>query len=377
MMTLRVCLSQDLPALLDRNPNYLYFTYDKLVLYAGQNTLYENFAIVSQLPEEPVVGMIYIFDTDGSAHRWTNYTDTTIATIENANQLPILRKAGTMFYVNVNRRYVDYQRRVMVLPYEDGTFEMNSTVQRAQQFTNETIMKYNVSKEKFEVYGPTEDELIDWSKEFNGGTTNTVIMQADGPKLVGNVKISQRIHNAIKAASDGLYIYLEDKLDAETYERFANYTMDFINSARTILERVDRELDELEELISKETIDEEIMVLLRDRYSTIDQALANYNNIIDRLDSMENELMDYATVKFSDAEGEVKQLVNDYATWQDLGTFSDTYSQEVDYYALSKAYLNPPLSRSIASTSSLDTTTKVLLQAAITAYLDSENEEES
>ena len=49
MKTLRVCLSSDLPGLLDRNPDYLYFLYDKLFLYSGQNILDVNFSIVDNI----------------------------------------------------------------------------------------------------------------------------------------------------------------------------------------------------------------------------------------------------------------------------------------------------------------------------------------
>ena len=69
MKTLRVCLSSDLPGLLDRNPDYLYFLYDKLFLYSGQNMIDVNFVITEHIPDidDQVPGMIYILNTDGSA----------------------------------------------------------------------------------------------------------------------------------------------------------------------------------------------------------------------------------------------------------------------------------------------------------------------
>jgi hypothetical protein len=109
MKTLRVCLSSSLPPLTDRDRNYLYFTYDDLALYSGQNTLYENFVITHEIPEEQVEGMIYILDTDGSVHRKEDYQDLVIAEIEDSSQVEILQKAGTMFYVNSNYKYLDSQ----------------------------------------------------------------------------------------------------------------------------------------------------------------------------------------------------------------------------------------------------------------------------
>ena len=64
MKTLRVCLSSELPDVLERSSDYLYFAYDKLILYSGQNEVSENFAIATEIPEAQIEGMIYILNTD-------------------------------------------------------------------------------------------------------------------------------------------------------------------------------------------------------------------------------------------------------------------------------------------------------------------------
>ena len=126
MKTLRVCLSSDLPGLLDTNPDYLYFLYDKLFLYSGQNMLTVNFSIVNEIPniEDQVPGMIYILNTDGTVHRKVDYVDTIVAEIEDDSQVELLKKAGTMYYVNSDHRYLDSQRRILTLPYNDGNYEL-------------------------------------------------------------------------------------------------------------------------------------------------------------------------------------------------------------------------------------------------------------
>lgn len=63
--TLRVCLSKDLPDILDREPNFLYFLYDKLMLFMGQNIYNDPFCIVPALPDDPISGMLYIDFGDG------------------------------------------------------------------------------------------------------------------------------------------------------------------------------------------------------------------------------------------------------------------------------------------------------------------------
>ena len=126
MKTLRVCLSSDLPGLLDRNPDYLYFLYDKLFLYSGQNMIDVNFVITERIPDidDQVPGMIYILNTDGSVHRKVDYVDTVVAEIEEDSQIELLRKAGTMYYVNSDHRYMDSQRRTLTLPYNNGNYEL-------------------------------------------------------------------------------------------------------------------------------------------------------------------------------------------------------------------------------------------------------------
>ena len=46
LKTFRVCLSSELPPEVDREDNYIYFTYDTLSLYLGQNEFCDNFAIL-------------------------------------------------------------------------------------------------------------------------------------------------------------------------------------------------------------------------------------------------------------------------------------------------------------------------------------------
>ena len=142
MKTLRVCLSSDLPGLLDRNPDYLYFLYDKLFLYSGQNMIDVNFVITERIPDidDQVSELIYILNTDGSVHRKIDYVDTVVAEIEEDSQIELLRKAGTMYYVNSDHRYMDSQRRTLTLPYNDGNYDL-------VMFDEDRIGEYSLGKD--------------------------------------------------------------------------------------------------------------------------------------------------------------------------------------------------------------------------------------
>ena len=234
LKTLRVCHSKDLPAMPERSFDYLYLAYDKLDLYAGQNNIEENYVITSALPEEPVNGMIYILDTDGSVYRHIDYSIVHIAKIEDESQIDYLKKVGTLFQVNANRRYIDSQTRTLTLPFNDGKYELNVSVRNDAVFDNDTIMKYNKNKERFELYGPIPEEFIDFSKPFRGGDTKTVHIKADGPRIAADVKISKILDNLLKEASDGLYIKSKSIVTKEEFDKWAAQTDDFVRRAEVI-----------------------------------------------------------------------------------------------------------------------------------------------
>ena len=241
MKTLRVCLSSDLPGLLDRNPDYLYFLYDKLFLYSGQNMLTVNFSIVNEIPniEDQVPGMIYILNTDGTVHRKVDYVDTIVAEIEDDSQVELLKKAGTMYYVNSDHRYLDSQRRILTLPYNDGNYELAVAAKNDAKFNNNTILKFNENNQRFEMYGEQDEEFIDFSKPFRGRTGSTVKVVVDGPKIMAMVRISNAVGNILKAASDGLLVKSLGFIDRETFEEWSKYVDDFKKHAQDILDKID------------------------------------------------------------------------------------------------------------------------------------------
>lgn len=368
MKTLRVCLSSELPDILSRSRDFIYFAYDKLILYAGQNAITENFAIVSSMPEDPVVGMIYIFDTDGSVHRYINYSDTTIAKIENSSQINLLKKAGTMYYVNVNRRYLDSQRRTLTLPFNDGTYELAVSMKNNQMFTNDTIMKYNTEHERFEIYGPMDEDFIDFSKPFRGAKTDTLNINVDGPVIRGFVRISNTANNRIKAASDGLYVYLGDKLDSETFAKWSQDVADYKKYCSAVLDKIEAELDNLESIASEEVITEEIMSILRTKYEDIDTAIANYQDVVDSLNRIETTVLSYASELVAQTRNELRSELDENASWEDLDDGAD-FVPEVDYYNIAEEYLYPN------DELSEEELTTLLINAAVIAYIAEENNE--
>ena len=342
MKTLRVCLASELPDELDRSPEFLYFAYDKLYLYSGQNYLEDNFAIVDAIPEDPVYGMLYILNTDGSVHRIIDYTDIKIAEIEDASQISLLQKAGTMFYINARHRYIDSQRRVLTLPFTDGTYELNASTKNETVYDENTILKYNPETDRFEVYGDTAEDFIDYSKPFRGSTTNSAEIKVDGPRIVANVRLSETENNLLKATSDGLYIDANGCVSKTEFDQWVNDVFDMKTTSEELMRRVKEELDGLEEIITPEYINSKIHQELVAKYSTIDTALANYETYVANLSTIENNLITYAAENIIGARDQILQKVTNYQALEDLDNSATTFTHEIDYYEKAEEFYYPP-----------------------------------
>lgn len=343
LKTLRVCHSKDLPAMPKRSFDYLYLAYDKLDLYAGQNNIEENYVITSALPEEPVNGMIYILDTDGSVYRHIDYSVVQIAKIENNSQIEYLKKVGTLFQVNANRRYIDSQTRTLTLPFNDGKYEMNVSIRNDTVFDNDTIMKYNKDKERFEVYGPIPEEFIDFSKPFRGGNSKTVHIKADGPRITAEVQISKILNNLLREASDGLYIKSTSIVTREEFDKWSSQTEEFVERAEDILNNIDDDIKYMKDIISEENVNETIYTILSEKFADIETALANYSALVNRMNEIQEEVIQYARLETEETRRQLNEAIAANANWEELDNASEEYTPEIDYYQKSEEYLYPEL----------------------------------
>jgi hypothetical protein len=344
MKTLRVCLSSDLPGLLDRNPDYLYFTYDKLILYSGQNQLDVNYVIAPELPdiEDQVPGMFYILSNDGSVHRKVDYSDIQVAEIEDASQVSLLKKAGSIYYINSDHRYLDSQIRTLTLPFNDGLYELSVAAKNDAVYDNNTILKFNENSNRFELYGDDSGEFIDFSKPFRGKETDSIKVTVDGPRISAMVKVSKALGNLLKLASDGLYVKTNNLVDRESFDEWVNYVVEFKKHAQDVLDNIDSELQAIQELVTPEAIEEEIMTELRSKYPDIDTALENYQQVVDSLDDIQNNVMEYASSNIISAIERIDDTVKENSNWDDISPvdLSNTPYGEINYYDKLNAYLN-------------------------------------
>lgn len=318
LKTLRVCLSSELPLEEDRTPNYIYFTYDKLVLYQGVNELVDNYAIVENIPDEPIHGIMYLLLSDGSIHKVIDYSDTKIAEIEDENQLSLLRRAGAIYFVNNDRRYIDKENRTMVLPYYDGSYNLAISMRNDIQINNDTLIKYNEDKERFQIFGGYYPPWVDFSKKLKGGETNTVNVSVENGKILADAKISAIKDNLLKKTIDGLFVRVDGKLDLETYNKWYQELESFKAYATEAIDSIQDDILDLSEFVSRETISQDIRELTEARFSTIQQALDNYSSLVQQVNDLNESLMQYISSTINDSVDEIEDRLDNMAGWEDL-----------------------------------------------------------
>ena len=363
---LHVCLSRDLPAREARLSNYIYFAYDSLALYIGSDdSLSDNFAISESMPEKPVPNMLYIV-LDGKIHQYIDYTDTIIAEVEDESMIDLIEKAGTTYFVNGSSKYIDRQSRALVLPFNNGIYELVVNTKNEQMYDNDTIIKYNEEHGRFEIYGGTVntsggdsyDEYEDYSNELSGKDTASVSTKINGSRIDANIILSKAFDNALKQLSDGLYVRSDNKVNIEDFSEFERDVQDFKSYAYAILDNLDSEIEFIKSIISEEAIRTEILSQLDGEFPGIETMLDAYDDVRDSLDTIESDSINYATSTLNSIESNIDEKLANASNWNDLTPDVSTYTHEVDYYEKVKAY-NEELSGEEVE----------LIMAAISAYI--------
>lgn len=327
---LRVCLSKDLPS--ERPSNYIYFTYDRLnVYYGSSDPISEDFAIVDIMPEHPVDHMVYIL-TDGTLHQYIDYSDVIIARVEDPSEAQLIRKAGTTFFVNGDGKYIDQVKRSIVLPFNNGIYNLVVDAQKDQKYTNDTIIKYNEDHGCFEIYGDATDEYRDYQHELHGKDSVTVHTDISGSRMLATVILSKAFDNALKVLNDGLYVRSDNKVDINNFNQWLKDFKDFRSYAYSVLDNLEGQIAYIESFISEDAINEEIAYRLAQEYPNIDTALENYDYIRNQLDIIEYQSMKYATDILNPAIEGIDSRLEKASQWEDLDEDISEYTHEVDYY---------------------------------------------
>ena len=329
MKTLRICLSDDLPIISERDPNYIYFLYDRLIIFDGQTQHYDQFCIVENLPgEDEIIPKMWYICFDGVIRCKYDYEIHEIATVEDQAQLELLLKAGTTYFYSAERRYLNPSKGIIELPYMNGTFLLSVHLASNIVLDKNTVIAFNPETSEFEIAGDTQqyDDIV-FTHDFKGVETPTVKTTVEHNRIKTDVKVSNGFGNIIKSTGGGLYASVGDKVNYEAFERYKRDFSQYIQEMDFFVDDLKEEIRRAEEIISEDAIISRILVLLEARYPGVEEALAKYDEWAEKLDGLEDRIKNYTDTTFDDAESGIRQMIDDAMRelWTELG-----YDGEID-----------------------------------------------
>ena len=316
LKTLRVLTSEYLPIPSDRDRNYLYFVYDKMLLYLYQSLYSSPFCIVETLPTAPADGMLYISINDGKVYIYQGYSMEHVADIEDPSQILLLKKAGTTYFMNAESRYLDVQTRTVQLPYQNGQYVLSLSLAENLQINEDTFIKYDVETEQFYIAGTEyqpEDKLNNVGK-YIGFETDTAITSTKNGIFKADVKLSENADNMIELLNDGLFVDTSDLASSEAYNRM-------VNSFAYYKTAIDRDIRVIEEIIhniintlDNDNLDDRILNVMDNKYDAqVGSIVNNYNSLYSRINDIENTVYTDMNVAIDQVKGEIISYINSNA----------------------------------------------------------------
>ena len=321
LKTLKVCLDSELPELLDRDYNTLYYLYNKLVLFFGQTIYNDPYAIVESIPKNPISGMLYFDLSDGKVKGYIDSSITDIAEVENEEQLEILKETGTSFMLNSNRRYLDFQRRIITLPYQNGTYELSVSLANNLKLDEDTVLAYNPETGEFDVSGKYEDYDLVFTKSYRGLDSNSVETDVSRHSVSSNLKISSEYGNILNMIDNGLYGHIDNTITREEFEyiteKFKKYH-DFISD---YYDELIEKIEASEDLITEDTISKRILSALEETFPEFQENLDKFNEYAAKLEPLEKRCNEYTDNKFEEAVGVITEKIRVVANdmWEIFG----------------------------------------------------------
>ena len=322
MKVLKVIHSQDFPPVQDRDPNVIYFIYNALEIFFGQNWYTDPYLVCDNDPTEPIEGMLYFILANGKVKYYTNYALTTIAEIESPDMLDLLKKqGGSYFFVNADKRYLDLQNRMITLPYRNGQWNLTMDVANNIQLTEDTAIGFNPETNCFDISATKYDYDLVFMRDYRGEETDTAITEVEDHTIKTHVKISNEYGNAIKLYNDGIGAIVSGKASYDEFNQWRTEFYDYKANMEALMADLEERVEHVEEDLSEEVIIRKINEALREVYPLIDQSLIKYQEIVEHIEGLIDESKDYTDQKFDEAVDEIKYTIDHTDYWGGFGSF--------------------------------------------------------
>lgn len=285
---LRICLYKDLPEEKDRDINYFYFTYDKLILYKGKTRYYDQFIVCDIIPKNPIINCLYIELKTGYIRSLIGDEIQDVAKVEDQSQMSHIRDIGTTYLMNTDRVYIDEGSRTLQLPYYNGKYNMSVSMANDLKLDEKTIVRYDKNSESFYLEG--EHQGITNFKPYTGHDTDSVSVTVEEHTIIPEVRVSRAPNNMIKVLRGGLYVGIDNKANVEDFEALKiQYEKDKLKLNRVVPALIDL-VDDLQDSINPNSI-----------LSMIISATTRYVN----------ELKDYTDRMFNKKINEMQDVLNE------------------------------------------------------------------
>lgn len=324
---LRVCNSEFLPPLSERDPNYVYFIYDKMAIYLGRNRYTDPFCIVENMPKEPIEGMLYI-TIDGKLMTYLDYTVVEIGQIESDDQIQYLYDAGTVYFMKAEYRYLDPQTRTLQLPFQNGSYQLSVNLAKNIIIDKNTVIRYNEDTGIFEVDGRMYGETVnkaDMIKDLKGGETDSTFTTIRNGNIRVNLKVSQAAGNLIKILDSGVYASLDEYFTDSELESLKSSLELYKASINKYLTDLQGVIDAADITISEESLLIRIKTELDKYYPKISKVLDHYEEVYAHLLELRQDSKLYTDKRFLETREAISKYIDDELRklhpWEDYQSY--------------------------------------------------------
>lgn len=309
---LRVLLSSELPEYASRTDEYYYLLYDYCRLLHGKNYYSDPFFIAEKIPEKPISGSLYIL-LNGEVHFCNDdYTTRLIARINSDQELKHLKGMGSMYMVHASHRYMDPSRRVMMLPYYNGTYMLTARLAGDLKFNENTVLRYDPRTEEFYIDG--EHEIEDF-RCYQSSETESVITEIYERCIHSHVKISGDPSNMIQTLPGGLFVKAGKFASSSEFAEFRRQYSDYKSILGSYMQEIEEAVENAKVSIGEYTIARMVKQALDDYHSDMVDLFTKYEEIQGVLDRFEEDAKGYVDHEVEDAKNQIIERMKRENQW--------------------------------------------------------------
>ena len=322
MKVLKVINSHDFPPVLDRDPNVIYFLYNKLEIYFGQSQYTDPYLVCDHDPDDPINQMLYFILETGKVKLFTNYALSTIAEVETPEMLELLKtQGGSYFFVNADKRYLDLQKRIITLPYRNGQWNLTVDMVNNIQLTEDSAIGFNPDTNCFDISATKYDYDLIFTRDYRGVETPTANTIVEDHSIKTEIKVSSEPGNIIKVYNDGIGAIISGKVPYEEYSQWRTEFYDYKANMEGFIGDLEERVEHVEESISEDIITRKIHEALLEVYPLIDESLVKYDAIVNEIDGVLAQAAAYTDAKVAEGVEEIKEVIDNTDYWGDFGGF--------------------------------------------------------